>query len=350
MTALHQVIWVSAMLAFTFTLRAAGGSIGCKDLDGNNVDWFYVYKIPMIKESKLPLIQKGVAFYYLDVNQQTFQLSNLAMSDQDNPVARTLNQTYNQQDELASVMYNDEWPDGRKTEARGHTKGVVAFNSNTGFWLIHSVPKFPSNSSYSWPSNALDNGQSMLCVTFSSSSMEDIAKQMMYTYPYVYSKNLPSDLLALAPTFAEVTKGHHVKGPVWTNKVTLSSKQGQLFVHYAKFTKFYDDLYVEFVAPDMKSNLETETWRNGRNPLESNCSSSFDVKNIQEISFPEVDFPSTKDHSKIAIADDSLQMICVGDINRALGQYVRGGGTLCSKLPSVWKQYTNIIAKVEPCP
>ena len=65
---------------------------------------------------------------------------------------------------------SDQTPDGDSHDSYGHTKGVCGFDESTGFWLVHSVPRWPNAppSTYSFPDYEKDNGQSFLCMTFSS--------------------------------------------------------------------------------------------------------------------------------------------------------------------------------------
>lgn len=339
-------------LAVIFALFMVGlskASLSCKDINGNDVDWYYVYKLPKVQDNKNPLIASGLGHYYLDEMSQNFVLSTVSLNKTSHAVAQTVQQIYSLRDQIAYIMYNDQWPNGKKSEIRGHTKGVLAFDSEAGFWLIHSVPMFPSNVSYFWPDNALSYGQSMLCVSFKSLLMEDIAGQLIYTYPYTYDYRIPSELSQLAPSLQKVVDGQHVKTSPWSRKIDLWSLKGQQFVHYAKAAGFGQDLYAELLAPDMKANLKTETWQNGRNKLPSHCSGAYEVVNIKTIRFPEVTFNSTKDHSKVAMTDSSLNVVCVGDINRMKAQFRRGGGTMCLASSVIWDQYQQLVSCVEPC-
>jgi phospholipase C len=58
-------------------------------------------------------------------------------------------------DSVGYYMYNDEKPDGSTSSYRGHTKGVSAFDANGGFFLDHSVPRFPpkAEDAYEFPAN-----------------------------------------------------------------------------------------------------------------------------------------------------------------------------------------------------
>lgn len=83
------------------------------------------------------------------------------------------------QSNVASVMYNDEPPNGPTISTGGHCKGVLATDNTSGFWLVHSVPGFPSfpASSIVWNASTI-YGQSFLCSSVNISVVDGIAKQV----------------------------------------------------------------------------------------------------------------------------------------------------------------------------
>ena len=56
--------------------------------------------------------------------------------------------------------------------------GVVSFDYQGGFWLIHSTPHFSPNRTqgYSWPKTGQTYGQSFLCISFAYSAMNNIGE------------------------------------------------------------------------------------------------------------------------------------------------------------------------------
>lgn len=52
--------------------------------------------------------------------------------------------------------------------------GVVVFGKSDGFWLIHSIPKFPRNDTYEYPVTGRHFGQMGLCVSMSYSQLRKI--------------------------------------------------------------------------------------------------------------------------------------------------------------------------------
>ncbi|KAJ8950997.1 hypothetical protein NQ318_006381 [Aromia moschata] len=64
-----------------------------------------------------------------------------------------------------------------------------------------------------------------------------------------------------------------------------------------------------------------------------------------------VSFTTTNDHSKWAVTppSDTKNWICVGDINRAEHQTVRGGGTVCMNSKKVATNYKKCVQTTENC-
>lgn len=57
--------------------------------------------------------------------------------------------------------------------------GVVLFDKERGFWLVHSTPHFPPSKSageFSYPSTGVINGQNFLCVTYPLELFQTIGK------------------------------------------------------------------------------------------------------------------------------------------------------------------------------
>lgn len=75
----------------------------------------------------------------------------------------------------------------------GHVKGELAFDESTGFWVIQTVPRFPTPvlDGYAYPRTGFMYGQIMMCVSFSSSAFNDIGLQLRYSKPHVSDSNLP---------------------------------------------------------------------------------------------------------------------------------------------------------------
>jgi hypothetical protein len=91
--------------------------------------------------------------------------------------------------------------------------------------------------------------------------------------------------------------------------------------------------------------------------------------NLRQVQPNAVQFASSKDHSKYALAADAnTPYVCVGDINRQVertavynidklgcdnfqtSQERRSGGTMCLSNVRVWQSYRSAVDEVEPCP
>ncbi|KAK2154751.1 hypothetical protein LSH36_258g01004 [Paralvinella palmiformis] len=254
-------------------------SITCRNQEGKSVDWFIIYKLPRIDESPIPMIRDGYAYYYMDVNAPKWTFGKVPINNTGQAVSHTLQQIYDnhKSKDVAYFLYNDETPSKSSSNSHGHTKGDVCFDKFSGFWLVHSVPKFPPDASvhYLYPESGSYFGQMFLCVTYKYSSLDEIGKQMAYIYPEIYDYNLPESFEAANPNLIPVVHGKHVASPPWNRSTTLVSEGGQKFTSFAKFTDFDADLYHDWVAPYYKSDIYVESWLNGIHPMSTNCTGKY---------------------------------------------------------------------------
>lgn len=76
------------------------------------------------------------------------------------------------------IVYNDEPTNIPMKSTVGHSKGVLAADNSTGFWLVHSVPKFPQlpyqQNSYMYPSTGVKYGQSFLCMSMLAEELDKV--------------------------------------------------------------------------------------------------------------------------------------------------------------------------------
>ncbi|XP_064416895.1 deoxyribonuclease-2-alpha isoform X2 [Latimeria chalumnae] len=275
-------------------------------------------------------------------------------------LGKTLQQLYNSQsvknEDVGYALYNDQPPsEGNNSASYGHTKGVVLLDKEQGFWLIHSTPHFPPpvNQRYSWPKNGIRNGQSFLCVTYPFSQFNTIGKQLQFNHPLFFNQFIPESFESDLPDLVKAVKDKIPTSSSWTQQVTLTSAQGKNFVSFSKYGRFGDDLYSGFVAQALKRSLLVEFWPNSQGVLSSNCSMKYHVLNINNVTFAGgLHFHSQHDHSKWCVSESLTgeeQWTCIGDMNRNKGEQKRGGGTVCTSDPVVWKSYRALVGGWEPC-
>lgn len=345
-----------AAAAVSACASPAEARVGCRDMDGNPVDWFMAYKIPKV-DSGPSFYQQGLGFAYMDSNsggqltESSKDLTSTSMA-----LSYTLNQVYESNDnsELAFVKWNDETPDEKGSQSRGHSKGVLAYDSESGFYFSHSVPRWPNYQSggYDFPDRECTYGQDFICLSLATADFEGMAAQLRLIYPLVYESRLPDSLAASSPNMAMVIAGQHLAGEPYTAVHPIMTLGGASFTSMAKNAAWASDIYEDLVARQLDDDLRTETWQNGRGKMASYCKPAKDhnVENIEEIEISaDAQWKSTKDHAKIAISSSKTGYVCLGDENRQTSQAKRGGGTICSNDPNVYKAYSSIIDKVESC-
>ena len=174
----------SLSLLILFCIAGCRAAISCLDESGQPVGWWLVLKLPA-----------GGSYIYADANAPAFVNSTFAVdSGTDGAFLQTIAQIYSGDAALGYVVYNDQQPGGGDSSSYGHSKGVVAWDSSTVFWFVHSYPKFP---------NAIEDGfspvdesqtlygQSTLCVSTDLDGLDTIGTQLQYNEPQIYDYATP---------------------------------------------------------------------------------------------------------------------------------------------------------------
>ena len=330
---------------------------------GQPVDWWFIYKLPRDAtsptKSKATKPSTGFEYMYFDSNsKKALARSSNLMSAKVRALYNTLGQLYpttkNPNQGLGWIFYNDERCDNKPhDDEKGHTKGVLAFNTkdNSAFWLLHSTPRFALTTDAEFPQDESDYGQTYLCVTLKDVATANQIAQQMYQQqePQLYCWNehgtIPTDSY-----FYKLTQGVNVNEQDPPSKIKFSSKGGQTFYSIAKNRHWDKDFWNDLVGPQLKADLDVETWRRGTLASTKDSDDVHDITDVLYINLEalgvDYEWHYTQDHAKWAISTKP-DWVCVADINRDKSQAKRGGGTICFENKTLWKSLSQ-IEKLKP--
>jgi deoxyribonuclease-2 len=342
-------------------LRAdrGGDMLGPLDESGKPVDWWFVYKVPMLGGTDDASSTTGFEYAYYDATMDRAN-GNVVSSpnrigDGNGALDRTLKAAFGKPAAtMGYVLYNDEMPPSTKLNDNanlGHTKGVLAFDTKTkrGFWLLHSWPKFADPRSDTDPAPMY--GQTYLCLSLDLASLEKIAAQMLqFQEPQTYfcrRGGLGDGTSSLAKLMTQPV--YDVKPG--TNVLDLKTVGGLKFRVIAKNREWNGDFWNDLVGPTLKEDLDVETWIRSVIPPQMDkdgIHKTFDIKyvNLGPLGIHYA-WPETRDHAKWAISLKS-DWVCIGDINRMISQRKRGGGAIAFQNRTLWTALTKTALLLAP--
>ncbi|XP_048168194.1 deoxyribonuclease-2-beta isoform X2 [Corvus hawaiiensis] len=174
---------------------------------------------------------------------------------------------------------------------------------------------------------------------------------MLSYNPGVYSCSIPDIFQADLPNLQKLCAKSRLPSVPVRRLSKLQSAHGETFLHFAKSHLFIDDIYVAWMAQELKTDLLAESWQRSGEKLYSNCSLDYHVYNINVIGMPlNSSFHSINDHSKWAVSRKYKdQWTCIGDLNRAAEQAWRSGGFICTQNDQIYKAFRHLIIDYESC-
>lgn len=327
------------MLRFLLSIPLVHAAIQCLDELGKPTDSWTILKAP----------QTGDNYLYASAKEDLYQPTTSLNDTTRGALATTLQQLW--AEGTSYVLFNDEPPQSSTYNFTvGHTKGILATDETTGFYIIHSLPKFPTGpgqaSSYrGLSSNTWTYAQNLYCASFPLQALDNAAYAFQLNLPLIYDSFLTTAVALAAPNISALAKGKSSSAPICAYH-SFTTLGGAPHILFAKSSQWNKDLWSSCVAPVLKEDLVVESWIRG-SAIGPSCTSSYTVLDAQDISFNTVftwneyndnhtrvygstpfHYSSEMDHSKWASSSDG-SITCHGDINRMTTQFTRGGGALC---------------------
>ncbi|KAJ4461990.1 putative deoxyribonuclease II family protein [Paratrimastix pyriformis] len=344
---LKTTVWFSFAL-----LWLASGRLTCLDEDGHTVDWWAIIKLPRISSANTTgsnSVKDGTSYVYMTSTTSMLKLSPHSLADKSGGAfVNTVQQVYSNPS-VGVGFYNDEHPDNTTSSTYGHTKGVVGFDGDGGFWLIHSIPRFPPAlaDGYSFRIDEVIYGQSMLCLSLDTDQLEVAAYQMQYHRPWFYESRMPPSLVSRMPNMT-ATFGNAFVKDAGSSVTKLKTINGATFVHFGKNTNWNKYLDEDLIEPYLNTDMFWETWM--RPWFGSFCTPQyrFNSLNVKDLSVAGQTWHETNDHSKWGIAVHA-DWVCIGDINRMDSQRTRGGGAACIQHSGLHRLFASMIMGTETC-
>jgi len=338
--------------------------ISALDENGQPVDWWFIYKVPLLDGGTGSDSATGYEYVYYDstidkltdATQRVVAKSPYLLNGGKGALNLTLDSVFSNTPPDTTtgwIIYNDEMPDRLdKTDDgnKGHTKGVIAFDteSGTAYWLLHSWPKFADPKATAAPTP--DYGQTYLCITISIATARLIAAQMaIHQEPQVYVPNT-ADLPSTDPLYVLAQPLNPNPAPD-SDAIDLVSAAGMPFKVIAKNKQWNKDFWNGLVGPTLADNMDVETWIRGKIPPVADTDGihkTFDIKYIDLGALgAHWAWPETHDHAKWGITLDN-PWVCIGDINRMISQEKRGGGTIAFQNKTLWQALSKTSLLLAP--
>jgi deoxyribonuclease-2 len=328
--------YILLSLLITFVI-----SDSCISPSGKPVDWYVIYQLPQ-KETK------GVLDYaYIDNNEKDFTIYP------DNQNFPPTAQTYNlNKSGINYITWNDDATNGdykpKYDERVAHSKGVLAFNEKAGFYIIHSLPRFPFHNEKTimnvLPSNAGFFGQTFFCMTIDYATANNVLDALLNIEPLILLNNIVSKKPDVVNKINKLINKDYSNRKEF-KQITISTVGGQeveLFIKGPTDTLPWDGL----IPGHYRDDFYVETWT--KPALLPNVCGKVKTLNILDIHIGPYDFHDVEDHSKWGVGKKK-NIVCYGDLNRTQSQEKRKGSIACFK-SAISSKVREFIHENQECP
>jgi deoxyribonuclease-2 len=321
----------------------------CRNPEGQEVDWYSIFLMPSSASSDRQIHYGYFDSKSTDIKYYKYMESNFP------PTQITRYATLGGKD-FNYFFWNDDITrkNGDTNGApsyKAHAKGSLVYDSHSGAFLLHSLPRFPTRSKNNdilteLPSNGGSYGQSFLCLTVDQKNAELIAKILSCTNVSI-NKSVKEDRVNKTPNIwvkSLIQNRMHFTCPVQSTK-RIITKGRKHFLFHSKNFKNKIIPYDTTLRQTYRDDFYVRTW--SRPALaQSSISENYKLSNVLNVKFGNFNFGVNKEHSKWAISKNK-SVICFSDLNHTKSQKERGGSIVCFDDQRLHKIMKNAITKTD---
>ena len=315
-----------------FFFVSGNTNLVCRDPSGKEVDWYSIFLMPKSVSN-----DGSINYFYFDPS-----LSDLKFYKYDEsnfpPTQITKYITNDNSDNFNYFLWNDDktvkdGPTESASNTKAHAKGTLIYDANSGTFLLHSLPRFPTRTSENQiltelPSNAGRYGQSFLCITITKSTAEALVKMLDCININVnkavdtdrVNKDYPNEWVMNL-----INNKMDNSCPLQHTRI-IESKAGVEFTFYGKNYKNRIIPYDTTLRENYFDDFYVRTW--SKPQLAPAQYDTYSLNNVLEVKFDSYSYEITKEHSKWAVAANK-NIVCFGDLNHVDSQKNRGGHIVC---------------------
>ena len=302
----------------------------CLNPSGKEVDWYSIFLMPSSISS-----DRAIHYGYFDPTLSLLQYYKY--EENTFPPTRITRYVTESSSNFNYFFWNDDkttkdGPYNSAPSSKAHAKGSLVYDSTSGAFLLHSLPRFPTRNSNNdvlleLPSNGGFYGQTFLCISVNKATAETIVK-MLDCINVSVNKAVSSDRVNLIPNvWVHNLINNKIDSSCAMEHITkIRSKSGVKFTFFGKNHKKKITPYDTTLREAYEDHFYVRTWP--RPALAHASYDTYNLVNVLSVKYGDYLYNINKEHSKWAIAQNK-NVVCFGDINHTETQKNRGGHIVC---------------------
>nr|AAY32317.1 adult-specific DNase II-2 [Trichinella spiralis] len=319
-----------AIALYTLQLGVTPIDYQCKE-QNNDVDWFFVYKLPGGKSS-----------HHLLPNAATDWSAAANIDDAQQPIHSTMNIyiASGNKPNTNIVAYSNYPPHFKFELPMSPGKGVImAEDNNKGFWLVHTAKYFPNlalaiGDLFS-NEKTTKEAAAFLCMSYSDVNLRAIAKIIDYEQPIVFF----AQKSATVPAFYDSTEiqklvnGLHKYQPTASasgDGIATLTPPGTVKIFASAPVAYSSDIYLNYIVKIMQKSFQVYTPGTTATVLRKSCAGTLKVENVLgPITVRDTQIPIGQDSARWSVPKSDSDFICLSNTGRTAKDAKYGASVAC---------------------